>query len=97
MIIAAAIKIADVVCFIPNPARHHNVLHSLMESFTSRTDKGYMQETQGFLTDTGVFLDRTEAMKHALECGQGTPRRDRILATGYRAYNGDGLYSEDLW
>lgn len=97
MIIAAAIKIADVVCFIPAPARHHNVLHSLMQCFNGRTDRGYLEETQGFVTDSGIFLDRIEAMKHALECGQGTPRRDKILATGYNTYNGDELFSEDLW
>lgn len=97
MIIAAAIKIAGVVCFIPAPARHHDVLRGLLDGFVSRTDRGYLEETQGFVTDSGIFLNRIEAMKHALECEQGTPRRDKILATGYRAYDGDELFSEDLW
>lgn len=97
MIIAAAIKIADLVCFIPSPARHHNVLHSLMQSFNGRTDRGYMEETQGFLTDSGEFLNRSEAYKHALECGQGTPRRDALIFGGKIVYDGNKLYSEDLW
>ena len=97
MIIAAAIKIADVVCFIPAPARHHNVLHSLAKSFNGRTDRGYTEETQGFVTDEGVFLNRQHAYQHALWCGQGIPRRDELLSGGHNVYNGDSLYSEDLW
>lgn len=97
MIIAAAIKIAGVVCFISAPARHHDILRGMKRGFTSRTDCGYMEETQGFLTDKGIFLNRTEAMQHALECGQGTPRRDTMLFIQPNAYNGPELFSEDLW
>lgn len=93
MIIAAAIKIADVVCFIPRPARHHHVLHSLAKSFNGRTDGGYTEEVQGFVTDSGDFLDREEAMKHALECNQTLVGRIR----NPNSYNGPELFSEDLW
>lgn len=97
MIVAAAIKISGVVCSLPRPARHHDVLRGLLHGFVSRTDRGYLEETQGFLTDQGIFLNRAEAMKHVIECGQGTPRRDELISTGYSAYNGDELFSEDLW
>ena len=40
--------------------------------------------TQGFVTDTGEFLDRVQAMEHSLECGQLKERKIR-------------LFSEDLW
>jgi hypothetical protein len=93
MIIAAAIKIADVVCFIPKPARHHNVLHSLSKSFKGRTDRGYTEEVQGFLTDEGEFLDRLDAMGHCLNCGQTFVGRIR----NPNSYMGPELFSEDLW
>lgn len=89
MIVAAAIKIADVVCYIPAPHRHHHIIHSLSKSFNGRTDKGYNEEVQGFITSNGVFMDRKEAYKHACLCGQ--------LNRQPGGYNGDELYSEDLW
>lgn len=97
MIIAAAVKIADVVCYIPAPARHHNILHSLSKSFSKRTDRGYLEETQGFITDTGEFLNREDAMKHVISCGQGTPRRHSLLCENKTTYSGPKLFSEDLW
>ena len=52
-----------------------------------------LEETQGFLKHDGTFLDRKEALAHALECGQ--------LNTTTRWYqqdnNIDELYSEDLY
>lgn len=93
MIIAAAIKIADVVCFIPRPARHHHVLHSLSKSFNGRTDRGYTEEVQGFVTDSGQFLNRTDAMQHAIRCNQTLVGR----ISNPNSYNGPELYSEDLW
>ena len=42
--------------------------------------------TNGFLTDKDEFLDRVEAGKHALECGQIK-----------RLYLDGKLYSGDLW
>jgi hypothetical protein len=91
MIIAAAIKFGDVICFVPSPGRHHNVLQGLHDNHSKRT-KGYDSEVQGFITHTGVFLDRREAFKHVKEWGQKMQRRE---GPGY--YDGDELYSEDLW
>jgi len=77
---------------MPQPARHHNIIqHRLMDFYSDDENE------EGFLTDSGIFLGRKEAYRHAINCGQGTPRRDAILATGYPAYNGDELFSEDLW
>ena len=48
---------------------------------------------QGFMNHKGEFLDRKEALTHALDCGQ--------LSTTNRWYqedhNIDELYSEDLY
>lgn len=101
MIVAAAVKIGQVVLSMPAPKRHHDVLrglHALYEDRKRHTHT-YEQEVQGFLTDTGEFLDRQEAMKHALASGQGTPRRTSLLEANpnYGYYNGPDLYSEDLW
>lgn len=100
MIVAAAIKFAgrdghELVCFVPSPGRHHNVLHSLWHQFPDtkkdRTHKSYESEVQGFLTDEGKFLNRREAFVYVKECGQ---RMIRPMDSGYQ---GDELYSEDLW
>ena len=89
-IVAAALKIGDVVFHIPAPARHHHILHWLTKLFKGRTDRGYELETQGFITDDGVFLDRPTAYRHAIDSGQVLNRR----AGGY---DGTDLFSEDLW
>lgn len=79
MIAAAAIRTAKgVIRTMPPPARHHTILRTM--SLGSRRDA-----EQGFVTDTGEFLNRSAAAAHALECGQVTelPTMD--------------LFSEDLW
>lgn len=96
MIVAAAIKFGDLVCHVPKPGRHHNVLRAV-KIFGPGSDASFESEVQGFLTDRGEFLGRRDAYKHALECGQGTPRRAAAIALGQVVYDGMDLYSEDLW
>lgn len=101
MIVAAAIRFparppaADLICHVPAPGRHHNVLHSLWHQFSDgkgeRTHESYAGEVQGFVTDSGEFLDRRAAFQHVKECGQPMIRK---MGAGYQ---GDELYSEDLW
>lgn len=43
---------------------------------------------QGFLTDDRTFLNRYDAMQHAIACGQLPPDADKTCKE---------LYSEDLW
>lgn len=45
-------------------------------------------DIQGFVTDDGKFLDRKEALKHAIACGQLKDKK-------YKP--DDALTSEDLW
>jgi hypothetical protein len=90
-IVAAAIKCVDeewgeFILSAPPPARHHNLLfcyYGLKGAPLSGA------ENQGFLTSSGEFVTRVQAMEIALAAGQPMiEHRSRI----------DGvLYSEDLW
>jgi hypothetical protein len=90
MIIAAAIEFGDLVLHLPAPHRHHHIMRLLHYYFDGRAHTSYADEVQGFLTDKGEFLNRIDAMQHALAAGQTLTRR----AGGY---DGLELYSEDLW
>ena len=45
--------------------RHHNCFATMAECGVNK-----IGAIQGFVTDTGEFLTREEAAKHALDCGQ---------------------------
>ncbi len=94
MIICAAIKLnmnndaktEMVVC----GHRHHNcfaIITQLNDPWRG------CSKVQGFINHKGEFLDRKEALAHALECGQ--------LSATHRYYQEDHhineLYSEDLY
>ena len=92
MIVAAAIRFGPLICVVPAPGRHHNILHAIYElTKGERSDASYVLEKQGFVTDQGVFLDRRQAFLHAVLHDQLKRR------TGPGYYNGDELFSEDLW
>lgn len=90
MIVAAALRFDHVILSIPQPARHHDILHAIPEYF-----KDYDLE-QGFLLDTGYFVDRKTAYLHA-KCWKQLDRREKRLKNNPNAYDGDELFSEDLW
>lgn len=82
-IIAAATMINGTVWAIPAPARHHHIVHWLAK------DLKFHQPVfgkQGFITDTGEFLDRKQARALAVRNGQ-CPAPDHAT----------DLFSEDLW
>lgn len=93
MIVAAAIKVGDLICSLPIPARHHHIIRALASAGAENFD----ERKEGFLSDQGLFLNRREAWDHAHTCGQGTPRRDAILKANPNTYDGFELFSEDLW
>ena len=70
---------------LPPPYRHHN----LFQLITNRDYNGF--EIQGFLDGLGNFLDRREAYIHAKAHNQVKRSPDPIY------YQGDELFSEDLW
>ena len=89
MIICAAIRIKGTNTVI-GCIRHSNG-YSTLRDLAPNT--GLSEVEEGFLTDKGVFLDRTEAFIRAINCGQ--------LSATTRHYKGEknetDLYSEDLY
>ena len=69
----------------PPPARHHTLLHPMVTAL----GHGIGPDQQGFVTSTGRYVGREEALWIALESGQPMidhpARHDRLL------------FSEDLW
>ena len=63
MIVAAAIRLNGKVYL---GMRHNTILHELAECGVHLPIMG----EQGFVDDTGVFLDRHEAGLHAIACDQ---------------------------
>jgi hypothetical protein len=82
-IVAAAIKIDGVTHSMPAPARHHTILHALVQ-YPDEALGGTAK--QGFLTSTGRFVDRREGASIAV-------RADQIRNPKWPP----DLYSEDLW
>ena len=88
MIQAAAIKVyvdktrkECILCGI----RHHAIIKQL-KALGFEPGQGYKIIEQGFITDRGIFLDRSAALQHAKECNQP-------LANDHE----NELFSEDLW
>jgi hypothetical protein len=81
-IVAAAIMHQGVLHTLPLPARHHDVIKVIWKLI----GKMVTCEIQGFVTDEGKFVNRTEAGVIAIASGQLTALP-----------HPPELYSEDLW
>lgn len=68
----------------PPPARHHSLLHPLGDGHVIGPDD------QGFLTSTGRYVGRREALEIVIASGQ--PQIDHPSRNA-----GGQLFSEDLW
>jgi hypothetical protein len=84
-IVAVAIKVDDQVFSVPAPGRHADVRREALKNGSVAVLM--FRAVYGFLTDEGVFLDRSAALLHVQRVGQ-------LLV---RVPNALGLYSEDLW
>lgn len=82
-IVGVAIKYNGIIYYLPRPNRHHHVIR--MIGGISGPD------TQGFYDFRGNFLDRKQAYIRAIATGQ--LKRDPSPLK----YQGDELFSEDLW
>lgn len=82
-IVAAANTIDGLTLSLPRPAGHGEVLALTHDAFGDHAGR----ETQGFLTSTGRFVTRVEAMKIAHRAGQAFREKPRSHE----------LFSEDLW
>lgn len=69
---------------LPKPNRHHHVIHMIYEAIGEPVSG----EKQGFLDDLGNFLDRRQALAHAIECNQ-------LLNPDN--HHPTELFSEDVW
>ena len=86
MITHVAIWRNDTIYALPKPNRHYNVFQIIQPE-----DKHFQLEIQGFLDENNNFLGRREAFIQATKSGQIARNPDPKL------YQGDELFSEDLW
>jgi hypothetical protein len=83
-IVAAAIQYGATIS-LPPPARHHTIIQTMdLEMGIDGTLAA--PNTQGFITDTGRFVNRVEAYYIAFKAEQ-------IISDT----KGPRLFSEDLW
>ena len=88
LITHVAISYEGVVHSLPKPNRHHNVIRMI----ASQNGVGIRgPDVQGFVTNHNRFLNRREAYELAVQNKQ-LARRE-----GPQFYQGNELYSEDLW
>jgi hypothetical protein len=86
MIVAAAIRIGPITLSMPAPARHPELIREARALGLPPATVG--RGVQGFLSDTGAFLDRAAASLHVQRVGQ------KVLCL---TFHPRGLFSEDLW
>ncbi len=83
MIVGVAFQLpTKVILYMQAPYRHHDIIKRT-KHFTNVIDN----IVEGFVTDAGQFLNRVEAKKHVLECGQPTIGDHHEFE----------LFSEDVW
>lgn len=102
MILCAALKVRffesskeEFITKIITCFRHGDglrLINDLNQLCTQVTYKISVEE-QGFITTDGKFLDRKDAYKHAIECGQ----LNQTTLWHKQDRNEDELYSEDLY
>lgn len=91
LIVAAAIKLdndlygGDLIISSPPPARHYTIMHPISKQLGIKIGP----ESQGFLTSTGRFVSREEALKLVLKSDQ------KLI--DHQSRNEKYLFSEDLW
>jgi hypothetical protein len=91
MITHVAIRFQDKLWSLPRPYRHHHIIRVIMYldgkfGDGELTSVDTHDKDQGFLDHTGAYLDREQALKHAMACGQVV-----------KGKWGEHLYSEDVW
>lgn len=82
-VVSAACRSADLVFSMPQPARHADILLRI---------GNVSPDNQGFLLSNGKFANRRRAYQIAKAAGQITKRLE-----GPKYYQGDELFSEDMW
>ncbi len=88
MIVRAAIMRDGGVWSVPKPGRHNHVLDKMRMLGLEKRVHPALPDVQGFLTDTGMFLDRKQALLHCIIA--------RDIAESWGETHTE-LFSEDLW
>ena len=70
------------------PCHRHADAFYIISQFLDASEIDKEKTEQGFVTHDGTFLNRYDAMQHAIACGQLPPCADKECKE---------LYSEDLW
>ena len=70
------------------PCHRHADAFYIISQLLDQDEIDKPRTKQGFLTHEDQFLNRYDAMQHAIRCGQVPPGADKLCAE---------LYSEDLW
>jgi hypothetical protein len=70
------------------PCHRHGDAFYIISQFVDPSEIDKTKTEQGFMTNDDRFLDRYDAMQHAIACGQLPPDADKECKE---------LYSEDLW
>jgi hypothetical protein len=87
-IVAAAVRWQGVVYTLPPPARHHTINYHIIKTLGLER-LPYEPENQGFVDESGRFLNRKQAVVSAMLF-------DQIKGPQKEIYGGE-LYSENLW
>lgn len=91
-IVAAAIKHGKMVCFVPRPGRHGDVIRAMATAGIPIPING----AQGFVTSDGLFVDRKRARliaAHAEQIIKSCVGRDGVPFQREH----EELFSEDVW
>lgn len=84
-ITGVAILLDGIIHQMPRPARHFHLVYSMFEQGYDSCLAG--PEGEGFVTSTGRWVNRTEALAIAMAAGQ----------VAVKVGNPTILFSEDLW
>lgn len=75
------------------PCYRHGFGYKILKDLGYAPKTTYKVLTEGFITHTGEFLNRYQALRHAKDCGQLN-----VTTMWYKEdHNQDELYSEDLY
>lgn len=93
---SVAVRAAGAVFTMERPHRHSHIIHKFNLSrlpFAEAPDYA-----EGFWTSAGRFVDRRFGLRIAMASGQfNRYRGDKEKYLNERKYDGDELFSEDLW
>lgn len=92
-IAAAAIRLNRLVYHMPPPYRHSDIVAA---AFTQGCRGAAVAGQQGFLTNTGRFVDRLEARRIAESANQIVAHRKDAKGVPFKRDHPE-LFSEDVW